>query len=338
MKALIQADQITFTLKNKLFPLKKVFRIAHGARTEASVLELSICDGVHSGWAEVVPYIRYGESISSVSEQIKQFFSQNQYASDLEQQISLLPAGSARNALDCALWDLKAKQTRKGVTELLELPNAEPFITAQTLSIDSAGAMANAIKKITPAPLIKIKLDNEGIIEKIRSIHQASPNSQFIVDANESWSLDDLTQCVGELKAMNVILIEQPLPAGNDHDLITFHSPIPLCADESCHTSADLTYLKDRYDVVNIKLDKTGGLTEALNLAQQAEKHGFEIMLGCMVGSSLAMAPIALLAPLAKYVDLDGPLLINQDRENGLLFDQGYMSIPAHFLWGNGGK
>jgi L-alanine-DL-glutamate epimerase-like enolase superfamily enzyme len=304
MKALIQADQITFTLKNRLFPLKKVFRIAHGARTEASVLELSIYDGVHSGWAEVVPYIRYGESISSVSEQIKQFFSQNRYASDLEQQISLLPAGSARNALDCALWDLKAKQTRKNVAELLKLPSSEPFITAQTLSIDSAGAMANAIKKITPAPLIKIKLDNEGIIEKIRSIHQASPNSQFIVDANESWSLDDLAQCVDDLKAMNVILIEQPLPA----------------------------------DVVNIKLDKTGGLTEALNLAQQAEKHGFEIMLGCMVGSSLAMAPIALLAPLAKYVDLDGPLLISQDRENGLLFDQGYMSIPAHFLWGNGGK
>jgi L-Ala-D/L-Glu epimerase len=338
MKALTQADQVTFTLKNRLFPLKTVFRIAHGTRTEASVLELTICDGQYSGWSEVVPYKRYGESISSVSQQIEQFFVQHQHAADLAQQICLLPAGSARNALDCAFWDLKAKQAHQGVAELLKLPTAEPFITAQTLSIDSADAMASAIKKIAPAPLIKIKLDNEGIVEKIRAIHQASPSSQFIVDANESWSLDDLAQCVDELKAMNVILIEQPLPAGKDHDLINFNSPIALCADESCHTSADLTYLKNRYDVVNIKLDKTGGLTEAVNLAQQAKDHGFEIMLGCMVGSSLAMAPIALLAPLAKYVDLDGPLLISQDRENGLLFEQGYMSIPAHFLWGNGGK
>jgi L-Ala-D/L-Glu epimerase len=338
MKALIQADQITFTLKNRLFPLKKVFRIAHGARTEASVLELTISDGVHSGWSEVVPYKRYGESINSVSQQIEQFFVQHQHAADLEQQISLLPAGSTRNALDCALWDLKAKQTHHGVAKLLKLPTAEPFITAQTLSIDSADAMASAIKKIAPAPLIKIKLDNEGIVEKIHAIHQASPSSQFIVDANESWSLDDLTQCVDDLKAMNVILIEQPLPAGKDHNLINFNSPIALCADESCHTSADLAYLKNRYDVVNIKLDKTGGLTEAVNLAQQAKNHGFEIMLGCMVGSSLAMAPIALLAPLAKYVDLDGPLLISQDREYGLLFEQGYMRIPQHFLWGNSGK
>jgi L-alanine-DL-glutamate epimerase-like enolase superfamily enzyme len=316
-------------------PLKSVFRIARGAKTQADVVVVTLSDGINQGWAESVPYARYDESVDSVVEQITAFNKQHSDSLAFEQAIASLPAGAARNALDCALWDLQAKQRRTSVGDMLTLSPPQHSICAQTLSIDTPQAMAKAVAALGDAPLVKVKLDNQDIIGKMAAIATAAPNSQFIVDANEGWSIVDLANVTLALKALRVVLIEQPLPADKDEALLTFNSPIPLCADESCHTSADLDYLKNRYDVINIKLDKTGGLTEAVNLAQQAQKQGFGIMLGCMVGSSLAMAPAALLCQYAQFVDLDGPLLISQDRENGFEFNQGKILHHSCDLWGN---
>ena len=338
----------TYTLKVEVqhLPLKSVFRIARGAKTQADVVVVTLTDGQYTGWAESVPYARYGESVDSVVEQIHQLNLQLslQLSHQLSHQpldknsidtlVANLPAGAARNALDCALWDLKAKQQHSTVARLLDLEPTKACITAQTLSIDTPAAMAKAVAELDNPPLVKVKLDNQHIIEKMTAIAKAAPNSQFIVDANEGWTLADLTACSDGLKQLNVVLIEQPLPAGADQALIDFNSVIALCADESCHTTEQLDYLKGRYQVVNIKLDKTGGLTEAVKLAQQARAQGFELMLGCMVGSSLAMAPASLLTAQAKFVDLDGPLLTASDREFGFEFCRGVMQPLDFRLWG----
>jgi len=328
------SNELTIKAFNEKQPLKNVFRIARGAKTEADVVVVTINDGTHCGWAESVPYARYNESAEIVMAQINAAALTGLSKENISEALATLPAGAARNALDCAWWDLQAKQRHTSVEKLLLLAPAKACITAQTLSIDTPEAMAEAVAKLNEPPLVKVKLDNQDIIEKMTAIALAAPNSEFIVDANEGWSIDDLRNCCEQLKSLNVILIEQPLPAGHDHDLIDFDSPIPLCADESCHTRAELDYLKDRYQVVNIKLDKTGGLTEAVLLAQQAKLQGFEIMLGCMVASSLAMAPAALLVNQARYVDLDGPLLIKDDREFGFSFEKGVMQPLPSILWG----
>ncbi|MGO2372791.1 dipeptide epimerase [Pseudoalteromonas sp. KG3] len=312
-------------------PLKAIFRIARGAKTQADVVTVLLSDGLNYGWSEAVPYSRYNESVSSVILQIEQLA--NYQSTDFVNHVMSMPAGAARNALDCALWDLKAKQQNKTVAELLQ-KNTTPCVCAQTLSIDTPQAMADAVKALNNPPLVKVKLDNQDILKKMAAISNAAPHSQFIVDANEGWSFQDLVSCCEQLKQLNVVLIEQPLPVGEDHNLLNFDSPIPLCADESCHTRADLPYLKGRYQVINIKLDKTGGLTEANNLAKEAKQHGFELMLGCMVGSSLAMAPLSLLSGEAKYVDLDGPLLIKTDRAGGFEFNAGIMQPLNLQLWG----
>lgn len=326
--------KLTLKVFNEKLPLKYVFRIARGAKTQADVVIVTIDDGTHCGWAEAVPYARYNESANIVIKQVNTLATTDLTNENIDETLSSLPAGATRNALDCAWWDLQAKQRHTTVEKLLLLKPAKACITAQTLSIDTPEAMAKAVAKLNNPPLVKVKLDNQDIIKKMTAIAQAAPDSEFIVDANEGWSIDDLTSCCEQLKTLNVILIEQPLPAGHDHVLIDFNSPIPLCADESCHTRAELGYLKGRYQVVNIKLDKTGGLTEAVLLAQQAKLQGFEIMLGCMVGSSLAMAPAALLVNEASYVDLDGPLLIRDDREFGFNFNQGVMQPLTSVLWG----
>jgi len=329
---------LTIEVINHQLPLKHVFRIARGAKTQADVIVVKISDGENTGWAEAVPYARYQESVSSVTNQINSLTDSSLNCvltgENIAKLIAKLPAGAARNALDCAWWDLQAKQTKIPVAQLLKLAPAQPCVTAQTLSIDTPEAMAKAVAKLNNPPLVKVKLDNQDIIEKMTAIQQAAPNSQFIVDANEGWSIDDLKECCDQLDALNVVLIEQPLPAGQDQALIDFNSPVPLCADESCHTRNELNYLKGRYQVINIKLDKTGGLTEAVLLAQQARAQGFELMLGCMVASSLAMAPAGLLVNEAKFVDLDGPLLISEDREHGFEFNQGVMQPLSAKLWG----
>ncbi len=326
--------KLTIKVVHQQLPLQNIFRIARGAKTQADVIVVSITDGKNTGWAEAVPYARYQESVENVSQQIRSLTEQGISSENISDYIAALPSGAARNVLDCAWWDLQAKQQQTSVAKLLKLAAAKPCITAQTLSIDTPEAMAKAVTKLNNPPLVKVKLDNQDIIKKMTAIQQAAPNSEFIVDANEGWTIDDLRQCCQQLKALNVVLIEQPLPAGQDQDLINFSSPVPLCADESCHTRAELEYLKDRYQVVNIKLDKTGGLTEAVLLAQAAKEQGFKLMLGCMVGSSLAMAPAALLVNDAKFVDLDGPLLISDDRQHGFEFEQGVMQPLSEVLWG----
>ena len=326
--------KLTINIFNEKQPLKNVFRIARGAKTQADVIVVTIDDGTHCGWAEAVPYARYNEFVDIAMEQVNAIAQTDVSNENMSETLSSLPAGATRNALDCAWWDLQAKQHHTSVEKLLHLKPSKACITAQTLSIDTPEAMAEAVAKLNKPPLVKVKLDNKDIIEKMTAIAKAAPDSEFIVDANEGWSIDDLRNCCEQLKALNVILIEQPLQAGHDQDLIDFDSPIPLCADESCHTRAELDYLKGRYQVVNIKLDKTGGLTEAVLLAQQAKQQGFDIMLGCMVASSLAMAPAALLVNEARYVDLDGPLLIRDDREFGFCFDKGVMQPLAPILWG----
>ncbi|WP_286262835.1 N-acetyl-D-Glu racemase DgcA [Thalassotalea atypica] len=315
-------------------PLKAVFRIARGAKTSADVIVVTISDGKNTGWAESVPYARYQESLASVRKQVESIETDEVSTNAFAAIIAQMPAGAARNALDCAFWDLQAKQQGKEVSQLLSLDEVTPCTTAQTLSIDTPEAMAKAVIALNNPPLVKVKLDNQDIIEKMTAIQAAAPDAKFIVDANEGWSIEDLTQCGEQLAKLNVILIEQPLPAGQDQALSDYSSPVPLCADESCHTRAELDYLKDKYEVVNIKLDKTGGLSEALLLAKEAKEMGFEIMLGCMVGSSLAMAPASLLSDFAQYVDLDGPLLISDDREHGFRFEGGTMMPLNTALWG----
>jgi L-alanine-DL-glutamate epimerase-like enolase superfamily enzyme len=328
------AKQLIITVSDQQLPLKNVFRISRGAKTHANVIVVTINDGVNTGWAEAVPYARYQESIEIVKEQIRAFSKQSLDSENIDDYLGALSSGAARNALDCAWWDLKAKVQNTTVAYLLQLMPAAPCITAQTLSIDTPDAMAKAVTELNTPPLVKVKLDNKDIVKKMTAIQQASPNSDFIVDANEGWSINDLTSCCEQLKALNVVLIEQPLPADQDQDLINFISPIPLCADESCHTREELEYLKNRYQVVNIKLDKTGGLTEAVLLLKEAKQQGFEVMVGCMVGSSLGMAPAALLVNHAKFVDLDGPLLISEDRKHGLEYNQGFMQPLSGELWG----
>lgn len=326
--------KLTCMLKHQQWPLAREFRISRGAKTQADVIVIVLSDGYHVGWAEAVPYARYGETIDSVSQQIRDCVKQLTINSTPDDLAKLLPASAARNALDCALWDLISKRENTPVHQLISHNKPVPKITAQTLSLASIEDMRQQAADICDSPLIKIKLDAHQVIERMEAIHAAAPNSQFIIDANEAWNIDQLIAWLPLLKTLNVALIEQPLPAGQDDELINLTPEIPLCADESCHTSADLDYLKGRYQAVNIKLDKTGGLTEALNVLQQATANGFTIMVGCMVGTSLAMAPAFLIAQHAQFVDLDGPLLIANDRLFPFSFNHGIMHPMPMQLWG----
>lgn len=326
--------QLTCMVKNQQWPLAREFRISRGAKTQADVLVVVLSDGHHVGWAEAVPYAHYGETIESVTKQIRDSVKQLTITSTPSDLAKLLPASAARNALDCALWDLMAKRDNTPVHKLINHSAPQTKITAQTLSLGSIEDMRQQAAEICHSPLIKIKLDANQVIERMKAIHIAAPTSQFIIDANEAWSFKQLTQWLPQLKALNVALIEQPLAAGHDEELINLTPEIPLCADESCHTSADLSYLKGRYQAINIKLDKTGGLSEALNLLEQAKAADFIIMTGCMVGTSLAMAPAFLIAQHAQFVDLDGPLLIANDRLFPFSFDNGIMHPMPMQLWG----
>ena len=311
--------------------LAQPFTISRGTKTAADVVvvELSDDDG-HQGWGECVPYPRYDESIDSVVAQINEH-ADNLDAGSLQKS---MPSGAARNALDCALWDLAAKQAGKRVWELAGLPAPEPTITAETLSIGDPDQMGDAARDLKDAPLIKAKLNRDMIITRMAAVRDGAPSARLIIDPNESWDLETLREVATPLADLGVEMIEQPLPAADDHVLAGYECPVDLCADESCHTAATLPDLKSRYQMINIKLDKTGGLTEAIELVQTGHKLGFGIMIGCMVGTSLAMAPATLLSPYARFVDLDGPLLMKKDRENGLEFNKGYVSPPEPELWG----
>ncbi|SFA99357.1 L-alanine-DL-glutamate epimerase [Poseidonocella pacifica] len=312
------------------FPLAEVFTISRGSRTEAQVLTVRITLGGVSGWGECVPYARYGETLETVTTEIESLPERF----DRTTLQSLLPAGAARNAVDCALWDLEAKQAGKRVWELAGLPAPHPEITAYTLSLDTPEKMEAQAAKHAHRPLLKIKLGTPDDMARLEAVRRGAPNPRIVVDANEGWSAEVYADLAPHLVRLGVAMVEQPLPAGDDEALQGIDRPVPLCADESCHDRASLPDLIGKYDMVNIKLDKTGGLTEALALREDAQARGYDIMVGCMVGSSLAMAPATLLAQGAMVTDLDGPLLLAQDRAHALRFDEAGVHPPEAALWG----
>ena len=316
------------------WPLRSAFRISRGAKTEAHVVVAEIADGPHTGRGEAVPYPRYDETPEGTRNEIEGLREAIEGGLDRAALQDALPAGAARNALDCALWDLEAKRAGRPVWALAGLEAPQPCVTAVTLSLDTPERMGAAAARHAALPLLKLKVTGEGDLDRIRAVRENAAHARLIVDANEGWTPPMLDELLPALAALGVEMVEQPLPAADDEALAGRHVALPLCADESCHTSADLPRLQGRYPMVNIKLDKTGGLTEALALAADARARGFRIMVGSMVGTSLAMAPAALLAGLADYVDLDGPLLLARDRSPGLDYDGAHMAPPAPALWG----
>ncbi len=316
--------------KAERFPLADVFRIARGSKTEAEVVTVRVRASGTVGWGECVPYARYGETVESVIAAIQGL------PSDLTR-LALqdhLPPGAARNAVDCAIWDLEAKIAGTRTWDMIGRPQPSALTTAYTLSLDEPEAMEAAATKQAARPLLKIKLGTPDDMPRLEAVRRGAPASQIVVDANEGWSVAVYTDLAPHLKRLGVTLVEQPLPAGEDHALLGLDRPVPVCADESCHGLSGLEALKGKYDVVNIKLDKTGGLTEALALREAALRAGFEIMVGCMVGTSLAMAPAVLLGEGARVVDLDGPLLLAEDRSHPLRFEGSLIHPPEPELWG----
>jgi L-alanine-DL-glutamate epimerase-like enolase superfamily enzyme len=313
-----------------VFRLAQVFTISRGSRTEAQVLTAHVSDGGVAGRGECVPYARYGETLDSVEAQIRSLDGAITRANLPD----LLPAGAARNAVDCALWDMEAKRAGKRVWELAGLPAPGPEITAYTLSLDTPEAMRAQAAKNAHRPLLKIKLGTPDDMGRLEAVRAGAPDAAIIVDANEGWSADVYADLAPHLVRLGVKMVEQPLPAGEDDALLGMERPVPVCADESCHDRASLPALRGKYDMVNIKLDKTGGLTEALALRDAAQTEGYGVMVGCMVGSSLAMAPAILVAQGAAVVDLDGPLLLAEDRENPLRFDEFGVHPGDAALWG----
>ncbi len=312
------------------FALAEVFTIARGSRTHADVLTVELSREGARGRGECVPYARYGETLASVRAQIEGL------PSDLTRAAlqDALPAGAARNAVDCALWDWEAKAAGKRVWELAGLGAPGPMITAFTLSLDSPEKMELAARKHAHRPLLKIKLGTPDDMPRLEAVRRGAPDTRIIIDANEGWSAEVYSDLAPHLLRLGVALVEQPLPAGADDMLAEIARPLPVCADESCHDRASLPALRGKYDMVNIKLDKTGGLTEALALRDAARAQGFKVMVGCMVGSSLAMAPAVLVAQGAEVVDLDGPLLLAEDRAVPLFFDANGVHPPMPALWG----
>ncbi len=315
------------------WPLDRPFRIARGTRTEARVVVVTLGDGQHAGRGEAVPSARYGQSGASVLAQIESMKSVPSL--DRQQIQNLLPAGAARNALDCALWDLEAKASGKRVWELANIPIVHAVETAFTISLDTPAVMADAAGANANAPILKLKLGGDNLdLPRVQAVHEAVPAARLLIDANESWSPSHYRENVPALNELGVELIEQPFPANADEILETLDHPVPVCADESCHTSADLPRLTNRYEVLNIKLDKTGGLTEALLLTERARQAGFKLLMGCMVCTSLGIAPARLLASATDYVDLDGPLLLSGDRHHGIAYENGRIGLPSRQLWG----
>jgi len=313
-----------------VFRLAEVFTISRGSRTEARVLTVRLSDAGVTGWGECVPYARYDETLESVTEEILGLPSALSRAALYD----LLPAGAARNAVDCALWDLEAKRAGRRVWELAGLARPGPEITAYTLSLDTPDKMRAQAAKHAHRPLLKIKLGTPDDMARLEAVRAGAPEARIIIDANEGWSAEVYADLAPHLVRLGVALVEQPLPAGEDEALIGIDRPVPVCADESCHDRDSLKHLRGKYDVVNVKLDKTGGLTEALALRDAARAEGYDVMVGCMVGSSLAMAPATLVAQGALVTDLDGPLLLAEDRPEPLLFDDKGVHPPQAALWG----
>jgi L-alanine-DL-glutamate epimerase-like enolase superfamily enzyme len=325
---------LSLAVRTERWPIAGAFAISRGAKTEAVVVVAELSDGRHRGRGECVPYARYGETVAGVIDALAAM--QNPLARALDRlglQAAMRP-GAARNALDCAFWDLEAKRSGRPVHALAALPAPKPLVTAFTLSFGPPRAMAEAAATAAARPLLKIKLGGPGDPERIAAVRRAAPHAELIVDANEGWRADNLADNLAACAKAGVTLVEQPLPADADSALAAIARPIPVCADESVHDRGSLAALAGRYDAVNIKLDKAGGLTEALAMAAEAERRGFAIMTGCMVATSLAMAPAMLVAQRARVVDLDGPLILAHDRADGLRYDGSIVHPPTPALWG----
>ncbi|CUX83665.1 MAG: L-alanine-DL-glutamate epimerase and related enzymes of enolase superfamily [Roseibaca calidilacus] len=325
----MKGDRV-FRVFQDRFALAEVFTIARGSRTHADVLRAELVRHDIAGQGECVPYARYGETMASVHKQIAGLAD----AVDRAELQAALPAGAARNAVDCALWDWEAKRTGRPVWELAELPAPEPVVTAFTLSLDSPDKMEAAARKHAARPLLKIKLGTPEDMPRLEAVRRGAPATRIIIDANEGWDADIYADLAPHLLRLGVEMVEQPLPAGQDDMLAEIARPLPVCADESCHDRESLPRLRGKYDMVNIKLDKTGGLTEALALREAARAEGYRVMVGCMVGSSLAMAPAVLVAQGAEIVDLDGPLLLAEDRDPPLHYDSAGVHPALRTLWG----
>ena len=322
------------TIRHRSLPLNAPFRISRGAKTSAEVVMVELTEAGQTGRGECVPYKRYGESIESVIGQLESVRDDMCAGMDRDVLQTHLAAGAARNALDAALWDLEARLTGISVWTRLARPAPAPVVTALTVSIDTPQRMGEEAARIAYNALIKIKLDAEDPAARIEAVRHAAPHARLIVDANESWDIAILRDMQPVLERNRVDLIEQPLPADADDALRDFASRIPLCADEACHTTADLPRLRDRYQAVNIKLDKTGGLTEAWRLLHAARAEGFGIMVGCMVGSSLGIAPALEIAREAAFADLDGPLWLRDDYPDGVRMHDGLLHPPLSGFWG----
>jgi L-alanine-DL-glutamate epimerase-like enolase superfamily enzyme len=316
------------------WPIAGSFVISRGARTEATVVVATIEEDGHVGRGECVPYARYGETVDGVVETIRTQGFAIAGGIDRAGLGATLPGGAARNAIDCALWDLEAKLAGTSVAAELGLATPHALETAYTLSLGTPESMEAAARAAADRPLLKVKLGGEGDDARIAAVRRGAPQSRLIADANEAWPVEQFDRLMRACAAAGVELIEQPLPVGADDILRYVERTVPICADESLHEAADCALLADRYDAVNIKLDKTGGLTEALGVVRAARAENLAVMVGCMVGTSLAMAPAVLLAQDADYVDLDGPLLLARDREPGLDYRGSRVSPPSPALWG----
>lgn len=316
------------------FPIAGAFTISRGTKTVAEVIVCTLVDGDHSGRGECVPYQRYGETVDSVRASIAAARSDVVNGITHDELRQLMPAGAARNAIDCALWDLEAKRDGIPTHEVAcQLP-PRPVSTAFTIALAEPEEMAAQARAAANRPLLKVKVGAGNDSARIHAVASSAPNSRIILDANEGWNESNIRQNLLLAAEFRVALVEQPLPVGEDAILRDIPHPVPICADESIHTTDNLENLTGLYDAVNIKLDKTGGLTEALELRDRARELGFGVMVGCMVGTSLAMAPAVLLAQDADYVDLDGPLLLARDRSPGLTYSGSVVSPPRPALWG----
>lgn len=316
------------------FPIAGSFTISRGAKTEAEVVTCTIAENGIRGMGECVPYRRYGESIEGVLADIEAIAPAIRSGLTRAELQKAMKPGAARNAVDCALWDIEAKLSGIAVVSRIGIDAPKPLTTAYTISLGEPDVMAAQVRDHATRALLKVKVGTADDESRIRAVRAAAPNAEIILDANEGWSEEALLRHLHIAAEAGIVLVEQPLPAGKDMLLAAIDRPVIVCADESVHHTGDLASLRDRYDAINIKLDKTGGLTEALLMKQEAQRLGFRIMVGCMVGTSLAMAPAVLLAQDADFVDLDGPLLLARDRQPGLRYVDSLVFPPSVDLWG----
>lgn len=321
-------------IRAETWPIAGSFTISRGSKTAADVVVVTLEQDGHVGYGECVPYPRYGETIAQVTAELEAARPAIERGLQRAEVPGVLALHAARNAFDCALWDLEAKLANQPVWQLAGLPAPQALTTAFTISLGTADEMATAAQRAAHMPLLKLKLGREGDVERLQAVRRAVPHCRLIVDANEGWKVTQLPELFAAASEFNIELVEQPLPAGQDEALLTLRRSVPVCADESAHAASEIGDIIGKYDAVNIKLDKTGGFTGALEFAKAAKANGLKVMLGCMVGTSLAMAPAALLGSFADVVDLDGPLLLAKDRPHGFQYDKGIMQPAGPELWG----